>query len=715
MKTLIKQLYNTLERPHLVKYGYLVQKLILLNILVNIASFAIPYFFNIDKNISTFLTHINTITVLLFIVELLARYVAIGVDKRFSGVMGRIKYTFQFYTLVDIISIVPFFLLSYNISYARTIKLIRFIRLLKLIRMKKIIKKFVNIHAFATSSLAIQSAVLISVSAFLIYFFSYAYGSFSVSAMVFLNPPQIGELYTDFHILVGVIELIIGLFVGGALISIITSSLEQMIKSINSGYFTYKESGHIVIINKNLKLDFIFDEINRYYLGEQEEQNIVLLLAPTQIEKFKKGLKEYSNLNIIAIAGDPLNWNSYERVNLNKASKAIVLLSREKNKNQNKKITKFITDNENFKNEDLSFVIETEHLQYSNEIYNYIFDGLANHYTLVNNNDLIAKILNRSVVNFNYFKIYSELLSFDGNEFYTIDYADMFEKELTFQEVSLRVTKAVLTGIIRDEEVMLNPLSSTKLLSCDKLIMIMEDRFAYKIDNAYNPPKNSSLVFTKPQLKEERNIVIVGNHTDIDMSSITQFLISKSSENLKEIVRTDGDYMDLGLWNELQNSNVDVIILNLEDEYEFNLTLYLQSIYQNKPDFLVKLVNILHDPTIAMLLNTNKRRNSNNSMILSQKLIGDFISQALFNPYTYDIFDEITQSKGNELYILDKNSYSSRYEMDYATLKATLLDNSMIYIGSFIDGAFVFDSTEVQRAEKIVVLAKGKVDIVLQI
>lgn len=45
-----------------------------------------------------------------------------------------------------------------------------------------------------------------------------------------------------------------------------------------------------------------------------------------------------------------------------------------------------------------------------------------------------------------------------------------------------------------------------------------------------------------------------------------------------------------------------MIILNLEDEYEFNLTLYLQSIYKNKPDFLVKLVNILHDPTIAMLL-----------------------------------------------------------------------------------------------------------------
>jgi len=189
------------------------------------------------------------VTVFFFIVELLARYIAIGVDKRFRGVIGRVKYTFQFYTLIDIISIMPFFLLSYNLSYLRIIRLIRFVRILKLIRMKKIIKKFISINAFASSNLATQSIVLISASAFLIYLFSYAYGSFSKSAMVFLDPPQIAELHSNFHVFIGIIELIVGLFIGGALISIITSALGEIVKSISSGYFTYKESGHIVIIN----------------------------------------------------------------------------------------------------------------------------------------------------------------------------------------------------------------------------------------------------------------------------------------------------------------------------------------------------------------------------------------------------------------------------------------------------------------------------------
>lgn len=701
---MIKQLYTILEQPNLSKYGNSVQKIIFITIITNILSLLVPYFIDISSDTVVLLDYINTITVFIFIVELIARYIAIGVNKKYSGFIGRIKYTLEFYTLIDIVSIIPFFLVSYNFSYMRGIRLIRFVRILKLLRMRQFIKKFININAFAASSLAMQSIILISVSAFLIYIFSYAYGSFNQSAMVFLDPPQIAELHTNFHIVIGIIELIVGLFIGGALISIITSSLEQMMNSINSGYFTYKESEHIIIINQNEKLDFIFDEINKYYLDAQEEQNIVLLLPPSQIEKFKESLKKYSNLNIIAIAGDPLNWNSYERVNLNNASKVIILLSREKIKNQNKKISKFIADNENFTNQNLSFVIETEYFQYSNEIYQAIFDGAIKQYTLVNNNDLIAKILNRSVVNYDYFKIYSELLSFDGNEFYTIDYLDIFDKELTFEEASLQLKKAILTGIVRDEEVLLNPLYSIQLKSNDQLIIIMEDRLSFEIGELNTPQNNTFSNLTKPKLKENRNIVIIGNHTDLDMNSITQFLVPQSISNLKNNIKSDNNYMDLKLWNELESSDIDVIILNLEDEYEFNLTLYLQNIYKNNPDFLVKFVNIFHNPTIAMLLNN---KNAKHSMILSQKLIGEFISQSLFNPYIYDIFDEITQSKGSELYILHKEEYEELYKLEYSTLKLSLLRNNMVYIGAFINGDFCFTSEDIKNADKIVVLAEG--------
>ena len=683
----------------------MVQKFILLNILINLISFSLPYIFKFDTVATSMLSSVNTITVLFFIIELLLRYTAVGVDKAYSGIAGRIKYTFEFYTIVDIISILPFMLLFFNIniSYLRVIRLLRFIRILKLFRMKKVIKKFISINAFASSNLLTQSLVLISASFFFVYIFSYGFSSISESALVFLDPPQIAELHTNFQIVLGVLELIVGLFIGGALISIITSSLEEIIKSINSGHFTYKDRGHIVVINQNQKLPFIFEEINKYYVDEQDEKDIVILLEASLVQEFKESVKKYSNLNIVVIAGDVLNWNSYERVNLNGANKVLLLFDENITTDENKKITKYVTSHSDFQNENLLFVIETEHYAYSKDIYSYIFDGVENTYSLVNSNELISKFLNRSVVNYDYFKIYSELLSFDGYEIYTIDYDDIFESNLTFKEISLKMSQGILIGAIRDSKVILNPSLDFEVCESDKLIFIMEDRFAYTIEESYAETEDITTL-EKPKLKEKRNIVIVGNHTDIDMSNITQFLTQNSIDSLKQLIPKDANYMDKKLWDTINTQDTNVIILNLEDEYEFNLSLYLQSVYKYDKEFLSKIVNILHDPTIAMLLSSDKE---SSSLILSQKLIGEFISQSLFNRYTYDIFDEITQSKGNELYILTKKDYLNLYTLNYSTLKMTLLKNEMIYIGAFADNNFIFNNHNILEADKIVVLARG--------
>ena len=703
---MIKKLYNILEKPHLSKYGYLVQKLILLNIVVNLFSFSLPYFLTKGTSFEEVLSTINTITVILFIIELGLRYYAIGIDEKYRGLKGRLKYTFKFYTIIDILSILPFFLLfmDINLSSLRAIRLIRIIRIFKLFRLRKTLKKLFNVHSFATASLPLQSLILIGTSILLIYLFSYGYSSISESALIFLDPPKIAELHSSFHIAIGILELIIGLFIGGALISIITSSLGQIIKSINSGYFPYSGSRHLIVINQNSKLDFIFDEINKYYLGEQEEQNIVVLLQPSLVQEFKKKLQLYTNLDITTIAGNTLQWDSYERININKADKIILLLSEDQKINENKKTAKFITSHTNFSNKKLSFVIETEKIEYSSEIYDYIFGQLTNPYTLVNNNDLIGKILNRSVVNYDYFKIYSELLSFDNNEFYIVDYLDIFEESLSFKKASLQLSSSILVGLVRESKVLLNPPYTTQLKESDKLILIMEDRLTYKLDKESIESPSSFISITKPKLKEKRNIAIVGNYTDIEKINITQFLVKESIENFQVLVQKNGDYMAKALWDNFIDSDIDVIILNMEDEYEFTLSLYLQSIYRDQPEFLSKIVNILHDPIIANLLSSNK---DTHHMILSQKLIGEFVAQSLFNPYTYDIFDEITQSKGNEIYILNSDEYPDLYTLNYNELKLTLLKNNMIYIGSFVESNFYFYSKDIHRAEKIVVLAEG--------
>jgi hypothetical protein len=88
-KQLMKHdLYNILEKPSQSKYGFMIQKLILINIGINILSFMIPYFFKIDTQAIDIFETINMITVMFFMLELLIRYSVIGCDARYKGIKG---------------------------------------------------------------------------------------------------------------------------------------------------------------------------------------------------------------------------------------------------------------------------------------------------------------------------------------------------------------------------------------------------------------------------------------------------------------------------------------------------------------------------------------------------------------------------------------------------------------------------------------------------
>ena len=697
---MIKKLYKILEEPEHSKYGFLVQKIILMNLLINIFSFSLPYFLDLDKSITNVLNILNDITVIIFIIELLSRYIVIGVNPGYKGFVGRIKFTFNFYTIIDIISIIPFILNLYNINTSY-LKLLRFIRLLKFIRMKHTLRRFINVHYFASSNVFIQSFILFLISVLIIYIFSYGYHSIKHSAAVFLDPPQISEFETPFDIFIGIIELLLGLFIGGALISIITSSFLDIIETVKKGHAPYKNDNHIIIINKNSKLEFILKEINQYYLDEDIHQDIVILVRNEELEKVKEKIDNYSYLKVFILTGDILNWISYDRLNINKAQKVIILNDNDSNiSNENEKISTYILSNPNFKNYNLEFIIEVNGDKHIKYIYNYIFKNTKNRYLLVNHEDIIEKFLNRSVIDYNYFKIYYDLLSFsDGFEFYILNYDDVFEEDyLYYFQAYMKLENSILIGIVDKNKVILNPLESVMLNQNHKLIVLMKSRFDFEI-NEVETLKSNNLKIPLPKLKEQKNICIIGDYNDISLDNIVHFLDDKSKENITHIV--EDNYMNKNLWDKLLKLKIDIIILNLEDEEEFILTMFLKSLYSEEE--LVKLVNIFYNPQIASLLLNTSRHN----LILSDEIIGKFITQNLFNMYANDIFDEITQTKGNELYILKKDEYEKIYNFDYQILKHTLYENNMLYIGGFIDKEFYFNYTEIEKIEKIVVLARG--------
>jgi len=698
-KELQKKLYLYLEKPEYINGGFYFQFFLFLVVTINIISFVVPEFFSVSNKLANFYSVVNKVTVIIFIIELILRYIVIGVDPKYRGVVGRFKFTFTPYIIIDWLAILPFILLLTNVNLTY-IRYLRFARLLKYLRLKKYIKKFFSMYYFASSNIFIQSLILFIFSLIIMYLFSFGFDSFKKSANIFLDPTATLNLNDAFLIILGVIELTIGLFIGGALISIITSSFLEIINAINSGYLTYKGKNHIVIFNNSPKLSFVLNELNTYYNGINSEKEVVIVVDDDEVTPFKKDLENYSNLSIVTITGDPYNWNLYNRIGINRADKFIYMKS---GYNNDKKVVRYILSNQNFNNQNLEFIIETDLSKKILDIYNYIFSKVNNKYITINDEELIASLLARSIVNYQYFQVLTELLSFRGSEIYLVKAKEFFKNSIDFKKAAMLIKNGVLLGVVRENEVLLNPGGEIKL--DDKLIVISENQYAFSFEKDKNLEISNNCYIKPPKLKESKKIAIIGDNTKLNMEEITQFLDEESVKQIEYINKANAEYLQCEFWEGIENKNFDVIILNLEDDLQLNITFLLKERFKENQKFLEKIVNIFKEPLNARLL---QGTNEEHRIILSEKVVGEFISQAVFNIYIDKIFQELTHVKGYEFYILNKDEYEEIFKLDYLDLKKELICNDMIYIGAFVDGKFEFDSKDIKNSREIVILGRGK-------
>lgn len=695
------ELYKALQKPYTSKYGGLVQNIILVNVLLNIFVSFCADLFEFSIKIEDILAFVEYITVAVFVVELSARYFSIGCNPQYRGLRGKLAFTFTPFIIIDIIALVPYFFLS----IPGDVLLPRILRFLKLIRLRHTIKSLFSISAFASSSILAQIIVLFMASIFFIILFSYFYSGEKTSLLIFLDPAALAETATNYEMFFGVLELVIGLFVGGALISIITELIANVSSDIKSGYYPSKAKEHIIIINHNTKLEYILKQISHYYnIVEQMQEIVIFLPLVDDIEAFRQNLQKFTNLNISLLTGEELNWNSYKKLNINYAKKVLILQdSSLESQHLNTNITKYILSNEKFYNPNLEFIIETKSDKILSAVYKQIFKGLENRYSIIDHNLVIQKFLNRSIIEPIYFKIYSKLLSYKDNELYVLSAKEIFDEKIAFTDAYMQFNLGVIIGVVKDNELYLNPSNDMIIEHQDKLIVILKDRYDYSLDKTFNK-QTPHIKLNQPRLKNQRKVCIVGDYDKLNFKEFEQFLTKDSLYNMKQFILEDNDYTNLEFWDKIIKQSYDIIIFNMEDDYEFLLTMYLRNSYEDNKEFLNSIVNIIHIPTNAKLL-TDKSLNRN--VILSEEFVGQYATQVMFNQSIIDIFREVTQAKGNEFYILNQDEYGEIFKLEYKELKQTLLANSMLYIGSIVDDEFMINHKDIKQAQKLIVLSDG--------
>ncbi len=129
---MLNNLYLILEKPSLHRFGKYVNQCIFALIIISILSFflsTVPEYFiysNIFNNIEHFV-------MIVFSIELILRFIAIGNDSRYQGLYGRLKYIKEPFVIIDILVLLPYYLVLSGIDliFLRALRVLRIFKLLR--------------------------------------------------------------------------------------------------------------------------------------------------------------------------------------------------------------------------------------------------------------------------------------------------------------------------------------------------------------------------------------------------------------------------------------------------------------------------------------------------------------------------------------------------------------------------------------------------------
>lgn len=128
------------DNMHTKRWHYIAEYIILFLISLSTLEIIISTFDKIANKYETLLHTIDIITTIAFTIEVTLRLWTIGMaNKQYKGFLGRLKYAFSLYGLIDILSTYPFWV---NFLFRIPYNILKVIRVIRLFRIFRYIKSF---------------------------------------------------------------------------------------------------------------------------------------------------------------------------------------------------------------------------------------------------------------------------------------------------------------------------------------------------------------------------------------------------------------------------------------------------------------------------------------------------------------------------------------------------------------------------------------------
>lgn len=464
-----------------------------------------------------------------------------------------------------------------------------------------------------------------------------------------------------------------GLIIVASLIGIISGAFDSKVEELRKGRSRVLENDHTLILGWSSKVFPILHELS--IANESRGKSAVVILADRDKVEMEDEIKSQvgstGKTKVIVRSGDPMNLADLAVVSPNNARSIIVIAPEEDDDPDSVviKTTLAVTNNPSRKDGEYHIVGELQ--EESNLEAARLVGKDEAHWILAN--DLISRIMVQTCRQSGLSVVYGELLDFDGAEIYFTEQASLVGK--TFFDAQLAFVDSMVMGVVSGGHALLNPASDYVIAAGDSLIVIAEDDDTIKL--ATPGAVDANVVSAQPAAEQRPETTLVLGYNDslkVMLSELDEYSTPRSRVTIVADQKPPkfGDFHDIDVTWERGDPTSRAVLDTLKPEtFDHILVLAAAGLAPQRADAKT-LISLLHLRDIAdahgvdlnvvseMLDDRNRELaevTQADDFIVSDKLISLMLSQVSENRQLTEVFDQLFNSEGAEIYLRDASLY----------------------------------------------------------
>lgn len=474
-----------------------------------------------------------------------------------------------------------------------------------------------------------------------------------------------------------------GIFVVSTLVGVLSNGIETQMDRLRKGRSRVLESNHTVILGWSPQVFTILKEL----MMANENQNrarIVILAAKDKVEmedEIRDRVEVRGKTRIICRNGSPIDPTDLEIVSPHTA-KSIIVLPPE-NSSPDTDIIKTvlaITNNPNRRAEPYLIVTQIRDAKNMGVLE---LVGEKDNVQAVLTGDLIARVVAQTSRQSGLSVVYTELLDFGGDEIYFKHEPSLTGK--TYGEALLAFEDSSLMGLRRkDGKLLLGPAMDSQIEEGDQIFALSADDDTIRVSSHSLPPFNEAIIranATALAPQPEKCLIIGWNRSGTTIVHELDRYVAKGSQvtivadiyNIDKQIRAHGGRLHNQKLVVEEGETTDRDLLNKlgVQDYDHVIVLAYSTLEPQEADAKT-LVTLLHlrdmadkDETpfsiVSEMLDLRNRELAEatnvDDFIVSEHLVSLMMSQLSENTNLFDVFTDIFDPEGAEIYLKPIGDY----------------------------------------------------------